>query len=162
MGGCVRIPLAGPEPHNHMWVQQVAPSRTCDQKSAPMPSAQDHPPIRGLTATARRLDTSLTVLEVFGVVDVLSAPDLAEHINRELSPSRTPSALIIDLSGVELLAAAGLTVLVTAKDAAPGATAAVVAADGSPARRCITLTGVDDIIPLYATVGDAKNGLKTI
>ncbi|OOK71032.1 STAS domain protein [Mycobacterium kansasii] len=52
------------------------------------------------------------VLAVSGEVDMLTAPQLAEAIQTALAAG--PPALIVDLSKVDFLASAGMTVLVTA------------------------------------------------
>ena len=53
------------------------------------------------------------VLTVSGEVDMLSSPQLAEAI--ETARATRPTALIVDLSKVNFLASAGMTVLVTAQ-----------------------------------------------
>lgn len=114
--------------------------------------------IRGLTTAISYLDTT-TVVAVSGVVDMLSARVLNDQLDRELAQSRKPAALIIDLSGVEFLASAGLAVLMDTKETAGDATAVIVVADGFATRRPITLTGVDHVLPVYATLVEAQEAL---
>jgi anti-sigma B factor antagonist len=96
------------------------------------------------------------VLAVSGEVDMLSAPQLAEAIHTALEAR--PAALIVDLSKVEFLASAGMTVLVSAHAEAPP-TQFVVVADGAATSRPIKLMGIDRVMPLYSTVDNALSGI---
>src|SRR6476619_2746554 len=81
-----------------------------------------------------------TVLTVSGEVDMLTAPQLAEAIHNALAGR--PAALVVDLSKVEFLASAGMTVLVTAQaDVVPPTRFAVVA-EGPATSRPIKLMGI--------------------
>jgi anti-sigma B factor antagonist len=96
------------------------------------------------------------VLSVSGEVDMLTAPQLAEAIHNALASA--PEALIIDLSKVEFLASAGMTVLVTAHaDVVPPTRFAVVA-DGPATSRPIKLMGIDTVLPLHSTLDSALSG----
>jgi anti-sigma B factor antagonist len=93
------------------------------------------------------------VLSVSGAVDMLSAPQLTGAIHAALP--KKPSGFIVDLSKVEFLASAGMSVLVTAhEEITPSARFAVVA-DGPATSRPIKLVGIADIIDLYATLDAA-------
>jgi anti-anti-sigma factor len=93
------------------------------------------------------------VLSVSGEVDMLSAPRLAEAIHTALAAS--PTALIVDLSKVDFLASAGMTVLVAAPCATTanrvGGTTLSCAATSRP----IQLTKLDSVLPLYSTLDNA-------
>ena len=93
------------------------------------------------------------VLVVSGEIDMLSAPQLADAIHTALAAR--PPALIVDLTKVDFLASAGLTVLVTAHaDATPPTRFAVVA--NSPATsRPIKLMGLDSVLSVYDTLDSA-------
>jgi anti-sigma B factor antagonist len=93
------------------------------------------------------------VLTVSGEVDMLSAPQLAEAIRRSLAAR--PGALIVDLSKVDFLASAGMTVLVTAHDEVVPPTRFAVVAAGTATSRPIELTGLDSVLSLYSTLDDA-------
>src|SRR6476619_5705160 len=81
-----------------------------------------------------------TVLTVSGEGDMLTAPQLAEAIHNALAGR--PEALVVDLSKVEFLASAGMTVLVTAQaDVVPPTRFAVVA-EGPATSRPIKLMGI--------------------
>lgn len=93
------------------------------------------------------------VLTVSGEVDMLSAPRLAEAIHTSLATS--PAALIVDLSKVDFLASAGMTVLLAAQDEAAPSTRFAVVAHGAATSRPIQLTKLDSVLPLYSTLDNA-------
>lgn len=93
------------------------------------------------------------VLAVSGEVDMLSAPRLAEAIHTALAAS--PAALIVDLSKVDFLASAGMTVLLTAQDEVVPPTQFAVVAHGAATSRPIQLTKLDSVLPLYSTLDSA-------
>jgi anti-anti-sigma factor len=93
------------------------------------------------------------VLTVSGEVDMLSAPPLAEAIRAALAAR--PAALIVDLSRVDFLASAGMTVLVTAQDEVEPPTRFAVVADGAATSRPIRITRLDTVFPLYSTLDSA-------
>jgi anti-anti-sigma factor len=97
----------------------------------------------------RQIDQTV-VLTVSGEVDMLSAPQLAEAIHTAAATG--PAGLIVDLSKVDFLASAGMTVLVTAQaDVAPPTRFAVVA-NGPATSRPIKLMGLDNVLSLYSTL----------
>ena len=70
------------------------------------------------------------VLQVRGVLDQMTAPSLATHLDLVLTNG--PAVLIVDLTCVDFMSSAGITLLVeTHRLAARTATALRVAADGS-------------------------------
>jgi anti-sigma B factor antagonist len=93
------------------------------------------------------------VLAVSGEVDMLSAPRLAEAIHASLAGG--PAALIVDLSKVEFLASAGMTVLLTAQDQVVPPTQFAVVAHGAATSRPIQLTKLDSVLPLFSTLDSA-------
>ncbi|HTQ16008.1 STAS domain-containing protein [Mycobacterium sp.] len=96
------------------------------------------------------------VLTVSGEVDMLTAPHLAEAIRGALAGG--PETLIVDLSKVDFLASAGMTVLVAAQaDVVPPTRFAVVA-EGPATSRPIKLMGIDSVLPLYSTLDGALSG----
>lgn len=94
----------------------------------------------------------VAVLVVAGEVDTLTAPELRAAIQVVLAGS--PAGVIIDLSGVDFLASAGLSVLLATHEEVPNFRFGVVA-DGVAVRRPITVLGLDRVISLYCTVQDA-------
>jgi anti-anti-sigma factor len=92
------------------------------------------------------------VLTVSGEVDMLSAPQLADAIHTALATG--PAGLVVDLSKVDFLASAGMTVLVTAQadSCRPGF---AVVANGPATSRPIKLMGLDNVSSLYSTLDSA-------
>ncbi len=97
------------------------------------------------------------VLTVSGEVDMLSSPHLAEAIQTALATK--PAALIVDLSKVNFLASAGMTVLVTAQAETEPPTQFAVVANGSATSRPIKLMGIDSVLALYSSLDDALSGV---
>jgi anti-anti-sigma factor len=93
------------------------------------------------------------VLTVSGEVDMLSAPQLAEAINTALATG--PAGLVVDLSRVDFLASAGMTVLVTAQAEVAPPTRFAVVANGPATSRPIKLMGLDNVLSLYSTLDSA-------
>lgn len=100
----------------------------------------------------------VAVLSVSGAVDMLSAPALTEAITAALSAE--PAGLIVDLSNVEFLASAGMSVLISAHEQAAPAVRFGVVADGPATSRPIKLVGIDSIIDLYATLDEATGAFS--
>ncbi len=97
------------------------------------------------------------VVTVSGEVDMLSAPRLAEAISTSLAAA--PAALIVDLSKVDFLASAGMTVLVTAQAQVVPPTRFAVVADGPATSRPLKLMGLDTVLSLYSALDSALSGL---
>lgn len=95
----------------------------------------------------------VVVVSVSGVVDMLTSPDLEQSITTSLA--KNPTALIVDLTGVEFLASAGMGVLVAAHDQATPEIGFGVVADGPVTSRPLKLVGIADIVGLYATLDEA-------
>jgi len=93
------------------------------------------------------------VLTVSGEVDMLTAPQLEEAIRNALVAQ--PAVLIVDLSKVEFLASAGMSVLVTAQAEAQPHTRLAVVAEGAATSRPIKLMGIDSVVPLYRDLDSA-------
>ncbi|MCV7090168.1 STAS domain-containing protein [Mycobacterium interjectum] len=93
------------------------------------------------------------VLSVSGEVDMLSAPQLAEAVRAALA--ERPPALVIDLTKVDFLASAGMTVLVTAQAEVAPPTRFAVVANGPATSRPIKLMGLDKVLALYSTLDSA-------
>ncbi|MGD1173928.1 STAS domain-containing protein [Mycobacterium seoulense] len=105
----------------------------------------------------RRDAGGAVILEVSGAVDIITAPSLATHIDVALSG--TPAVLVIDLTGVNFLSSAGITVLVEVQRLTQDSpTSLRVAAQGSATSRTLRIVGLDEFIELYPTVDDALEG----
>jgi anti-sigma B factor antagonist len=106
----------------------------------------------GLSVSSYQVN-GITVLTVLGEVDTASAPLLTEKASQALVDR--PAALVFDLTDVEFLSSAGLEVLVKTQQEGGATTKVVVVANGAATSRPITLTGVDQIVPLYSAVDGA-------
>lgn len=99
------------------------------------------------------------VLSVLGSLDMESAPQLSESISNALS--NEPSAILVDLTGVEFLASAGMTVLVTANEQTRDAVTFGIVADGPAVGRPMRLVGLDKELTMYADVESALAAMST-
>ena len=95
----------------------------------------------------------LAVVSVGGSVDMLTAPGLSEAIDGALT--KKPKGLIVDLSKVEFLGSAGISVLMKARDTLGDATPFCVVADGPATHRPLTLLGINELMSLCRTLDDA-------
>ncbi len=100
---------------------------------------------------------NVIVLTVRGDLDALSAPHLAAAINRGLSGEST--AVVVDLSELEFLAASGMSVLLTGHTAAGSSKRFAVVADGPATSRPMTLLGLDRQLDLFPTLDAALNDI---
>lgn len=108
------------------------------------------------TVEERRVG-DVAVLAVIGTLDVLTAPELEARIKATAPTS--PTAVIVDLGGVDFLGSSGMGVLVTAQaDLAP--TRFVLVADGSATSRPLKLIGIADIIDIFPTLDEALTALS--
>lgn len=99
----------------------------------------------------------VVVVAVSGEVDALTAPQLSAAIDEAMAGS--PVAVIVDLSQVSFLAAAGLSVLLTTHGQVTPNVGFGVVAGGMAARRPITVLGLDHVLLLCPTVEDAVRDL---
>lgn len=90
------------------------------------------------------------VIRVAGVVDMLTALTLVEHLDRALAT--TPATLIIDLTEVEFFSAAGIAPVVQAHRIAGHACGVAVVADSYAVCRPIALTNADQEVNLCASM----------
>ena len=100
----------------------------------------------------------LVVVSVGGSIDMLSAPWLTEAIDAALA--KEPAGMIIDLSKVDFLASAGMSVLMAVHRNADHSRSFAVVADGPATHRPLTLMGLDEVLPLYRTLNDALSTLR--
>lgn len=95
----------------------------------------------------------IVVLSVVGSLDMVTAPQLSESILSALA--NKPGAILVDLTGVDFLASAGMTVLVAANEQASVTVPFGVVADGPAIGRPIKLVGLDKELTLYPDVESA-------
>ncbi|MCX5042326.1 STAS domain-containing protein [Aldersonia sp. NBC_00410] len=115
--------------------------------------------IRGATSRANELEVGVTwhddlvVVGVSGILDMVSAPQLADSIQNSLE--NAPAVVIVDLTGVEFLASAGMTVLLTAHQHIGESAQFAVVADGPAVGRPLHLVGVDKLLTIHTTLAAA-------
>lgn len=113
-------------------------------------------PINRTTFEVEQYQTDgAVVLAVSGEVDMLSAPQLAEAMHTALAAK--PVALIVDLTKVEFLASAGMSVLVNGQAELTPPTRLAVVADGPATSRPLKLMGIDSVLSLHRTLDSALN-----
>jgi anti-anti-sigma factor len=103
-------------------------------------------------------DEGVVVLAVSGEIDLATIPAFEAAIADALT--QRPTALIVDLSGVDFLASAGLQALVAARESLTGAAEFAVVADRPATSRPIQLTGLDQILSLHPTLADARSAVS--
>jgi anti-sigma B factor antagonist len=98
---------------------------------------------------ATRGSPLVRVVEVAGAVDLLTAPELAEKLAVALADG-TPLIVVVDLQRVDLLATAGMSVLVAADRRArmQHTTLRLVVATHA-VRRALSVTGLDQTLTVY-------------
>jgi anti-sigma B factor antagonist len=99
----------------------------------------------------------LAVVAVSGSVDMLTAPGLAEAIDAALA--KKPKGLIVDLSKVDFLGSAGISVLMKTRDNLGDSTPFCVVADGPATHRPLTLLGINELMTLCRRLDDAVSKL---
>ncbi|MCV7013826.1 STAS domain-containing protein [Mycolicibacterium madagascariense] len=101
----------------------------------------------------------IRILTVRGALDLSTAPVLSAAIADSLHDPYT--AIVVDLSELEFLASAGMTVLLEGHGAAGDVGKELgVVADGPGTSRPITMMGVDQVVPLYASLDAALTDLR--
>lgn len=128
--------------------------------------AENHHAAAGVPAQAGKNDfdvsekrvDQLLVLSVSGSVDMLSAPLLTQAIDAALA--KGPTGLVVDLSRVDFLGSAGISVLMTTHGNMGESGRFAVVADGPATHRPLTLLGLNEIMSLYRTLDDAVSELS--
>jgi anti-anti-sigma factor len=107
-----------------------------------------------LSVHRRSRGHGVSVVVAIGEVDLLTAPRLRRALARAVE-----GVTLLDLTRVTFFGAAGLSVLLAANDEAvwAGRRFGVVGAAGT-ARRSLEVSGVDRLVPSYATFADAIPG----
>jgi len=98
------------------------------------------------------------VAHVFGAIDLLTVPALRRCVDGNLDAEH---GLVVDLSQVDFLAAAGLTVLTDAERRAVRDNRAwAVVASTRPVLRPLEVLGLVERLPTYETVPDAVAAVR--
>jgi len=100
----------------------------------------------------------VSVVSVSGEIDLVTAPALEQAIGAVVTES--PTAVVIDLSGVEFLGSVGLKILAATYEKLGTSIGFGVVARGPTTRRPIHLTGLDKTFPLYPTLDDALTAVR--
>ncbi len=116
-------------------------------------------PTNDLITTSVEHRQGVVVLAVGGEIDTNTAPILHTVISQAIADK--PSALVIDLSGVQFIASAGLRILVQTKDKVGGSADLAVVSSGGVISKLIRLIGLDATFLLSKTVDDALASVST-
>jgi anti-sigma B factor antagonist len=130
-------------------VTAVLPSVSTDRPpTAAVAEPDPHPATQFLAVTAHPAPPAATVLTVCGEVDALTSTQLRDHLLLHLRRDTVPH-VIVDLTGVSFFAAAGLTVLVNARQAAVAAGIRLcLVASTRPVLLPLRITGVDGMFDI--------------
>lgn len=120
-------------------------------------NVKPHGALGGFEVQQKWIDR-VVVLATRGDVDMVTAPSLEEAI--AAVATREPEAIIVDLSGVDFLASAGMSALVTAHNQLAQSGRFAVVADGPGTSRSLKLVGLDAVLRLYPSVDEALNDLR--
>lgn len=113
-----------------------------------------------LTTSVATVDSDsepYTLIELTGEADVTNSDALRDVLDAELA--KQPRTLIIDLSGLRFMDSSALHVLLRANrvmDRQGGVLA--LASPREPVAKMLRLTAADQLIPVYASVGEATAG----
>ena len=124
------------------------------------PARFGQPPLTMTTAWPRP-DTC--VVQLVGEVDIDTAPLLADYLRTHTAAK--PTYLLLELSKVTFLAAAGLTVIVSAQrdDRDIHGDLRLVGATGNRAvTRVLRISGIDTLLDMHPTLDDALNTIDKI
>jgi anti-anti-sigma factor len=101
----------------------------------------------------------VSILAVAGELDIFTAPRLAVAIDDGIAAVTT--AIIVDLSELEFLASAGMSVLLDGYNSAKrSGKRLIVVADGPTTSRPMKLMGLDQELVLRATLEDALRDVR--
>jgi anti-sigma B factor antagonist len=95
----------------------------------------------------------VVVVAVRGAVDMLTAPELRAALKAALATDLT--ALVVDLTAVNLLASSGMSALLSAHNTAAPDVRLAVAADGPGTSRPLRIAGLSDILDVHPTLAEA-------
>jgi anti-sigma B factor antagonist len=109
---------------------------------------------------AERRDGNAVVLSAEGIVDMAAAPTLTDQIRTILR--ERPAVLVVDLTGVDFLATAGMSVLMEADRKCRELDISFrVVARGPVTVKSMQILGIDDLLAIYPTVSTALDGVRS-
>lgn len=117
-------------------------------------------------------DESVRVLRVAGELDTATSDQLRDAVGTAVGavtagggarPSGGPPLVVLDLDEVSFCDSRGLTSLLTAVTASArrGASLRFAAQPPSAVQRLLIRTGLDDLLPMYATLDEAVTSMDT-
>jgi anti-anti-sigma factor len=128
--------------------------RACTASGMPSPDPRIDLPTVTAYPAPNPAPPDAIVLAVRGAVDTSTSPWLQDHLLAHLRDA-VPQ-VILDLTEVGFLSAAGLTTLVTVVDAAVAAEVELrIVASTRPALLPLTITGLDDLLDVCPTLTSA-------
>ncbi|EHR49408.1 anti-anti-sigma regulatory factor (antagonist of anti-sigma factor) [Saccharomonospora marina XMU15] len=112
-------------------------------------------PAVGLQVDERRPDQDTLILAARGELDLLTAPELAARISSGLVGS--PRVVVVDLSGLDFIGAAGMSVLVDSRVLVErrGAVLQVVTGENRCVVRALRLAGLHEHLSVRMSFGTA-------
>ncbi len=119
--------------------------------------------LQPLTMTTSWPRHHVCVVELAGELDRTTAPVLAGYLRSQTAAA--PTHLVLDLTGVTLLAAAGITLIVHAlrdDQGIQGRLQLIGPTDNPLVERVLDLTGVRDLLPLHHDVEQALRQVDAI
>ena len=119
------------------------------------------PDVEVASVTVSAAPPGVVVLVVRGEIDSCTSLLLRDRLLEHLRP--TCRQLVVDLTAVTFLAAAGLTVLLTVREAATAAGVRLfLVADTPVVLRPLMITGLDDVFDVCPDVGHVRPRLGTV
>lgn len=139
----------------------VAKNSPTPLKVAPDPGGCSAPSgdVRGAAFTAERISSNMVLIEVRGEIDVLSAPGLRAYVCNQVCADRR---LILDLSGVDFIGTAGLSVFTSldARTCQFGSGWALVG--GRPVQRLLRAAGRASAFRCFESLEAAMHALRAL
>ena len=152
--------MSGSQPTNPATHEVPAPigsPRTMITKPEETPTVPAHDPApttpRYLSVALSRPDPASTVCTVTGEVDLASAPALSAQLRHALDTH--PARLIIDMTAVTLLGAAGIHVLEDIQMRCAGCAELALVYTGEPVRTVLALCGITNQIHSFTELNMA-------
>jgi anti-sigma B factor antagonist len=137
------------------------PLWTSSDFAAPLPRGpgdSESLPGRVFDIEMERRQEHPVIAHVFGAVDLLTVPQLRQCVEENVDNG---NGLVLDLSRVDFLAAAGLTVLADAdRRVLRDNLAWALVANTRPVLRPLEVLGLRDTLPTYDTVPDAVAAVR--
>ncbi|AHH99734.1 STAS domain-containing protein [Kutzneria viridogrisea] len=106
-----------------------------------------------ITLAVREVSPEVAVISIGGEVDMLTAPELREAVDRAIDSCR---ALVLDLNAVTFLGSAGLAVLVeTSHEANRRGVPLRLVASSRTVCRPLEVTGLTEVLSTYGSLDEA-------